>query len=125
MIRGVGVDIVLIDRIRGALDRFGDRFASKILSREELGIFSASPNKVAFLAKRFAAKEAASKALGTGMRQGVHFVQIVVTHNQNGAPALELKGNAKRVADSLGVDQIFLSVSDERDSAIAFVLFEG
>jgi len=125
MILGIGVDIVRIDRMRRAFERFGDRFAAKILHPEEAEVFAGTANKVAFLAKRFAAKEAASKALGTGMRQGVHFSQIKVSHDAHGAPRLSLEGKAQQIAAGLGVEQIFLSISDEQDNAIAFVLFEA
>ena len=125
MIKGIGVDLVKVSRVAASYDRFGIKFAAKILAPDELSLLDKVVNKVGFLAKRFAAKEAVSKALGTGMRQGVHFAQIIVKNHPSGAPYIELVGRAQDVALALGVSSINLSISDEVDAAIAFVVFEG
>ena len=91
----------------------------------EYTVFTAHHQPGHFLAKRFAAKEAVAKALGTGMRAGVHFVQINVSSKRSGAPVVELSGAAKSRADNLGVERVHISISDEREHAIAFVVLEG
>lgn len=125
MIAGVGVDLVEITRIRHSLERFGERFARKILSSDELVRFADRPDQSAWLAKRFAAKEAVAKALGTGMRAGVHFCQIEVSSKRSGAPVVTLSGAAEARANKLEVTNIHISISDEREHAIAFVVLEG
>lgn len=125
MIVGVGVDIVRIERVRRSLARFGDRFASKILAPAEFERFGLARDKGAWLAKRFAAKEAAAKALGTGMRGGVHFSQIVVERKSSGAPAMTFTGAAHARAQGKGVSAVHVSISDETDVAVAFVVLES
>lgn len=125
MIKGVGTDLVEVARIESSLSRWGDKFCKRILSDTEMHGFLKSRKKSHFLAKRFAAKEAASKALGTGMRNGVTFQQLVVSHCDTGAPVLTLSGRAKEIADSNGVDLIHISITDERDYALAFVILSA
>lgn len=125
MIVGIGTDIVEIARIRRSLEKFGERFAGKILGESELVRFRTVKEPAAWLARRFAAKEAAAKALGTGMRGGVHFVQIEIRHQKSGAPLLDLTGRAAARADKLGVNNSHVSISDERDFAVAFVILEN
>lgn len=125
MIVGVGVDLVEIDRIAAAWQRFGDRFARKILAPVEMARFESAADPVHFLAKRFAAKEAAAKALGTGMRAGVHFSQIIVSHRSSGAPTVGMEGAAAERAGKIGASAYHISLSDERGHALAFVVLEG
>ncbi|MBV1877239.1 MAG: holo-ACP synthase [Pseudomonadales bacterium] len=125
MIVGIGVDIVDTDRMDKSYRRFGDRFAEKILHQDEIQKYHAANNKVSFLAKRFAAKEAVAKALGTGMRAGVHFRQICICNKKTGLPFVKLSAAAETRAAALGVKKIHLSLSDERTNAIAFVVFES
>ena len=125
MIVGIGTDIVEIARIRASLAKFGERFAGKILGEAEMTRFNEAGDQGAWLARRFAAKEAAAKALGTGMRAGVHFGQIEIRHHKSGAPALVFSGHARARADALGVVQPHVSISDERDYAVAFVVLAG
>jgi holo-[acyl-carrier protein] synthase len=125
VIKGIGTDLVEIARIESSLARWGDRFCKKILAEGEMPGFLSSPKKAHFLAKRFAAKEAASKALGTGMRQGVTFRQLTVSHFESGEPILILSGKAQQVANSKGVKSVHLSLSDEREYALAFVVLSG
>jgi holo-[acyl-carrier protein] synthase len=123
MIKGVGTDLVDVARIQRSLDRFGERFARKILSETELAKFAKQPT-ASFLAKRFAAKEAVSKALGTGMRAGVHFSMIEVGHKSSGQPTVVLYDMAAERAQVLEIDAWHISISDEKDHALAFVVAE-
>ena len=121
MIHGIGTDIVAIARMQASLDRFGDKFARRILAPGELQGFADSGNPASFLAKRFAAKEAAVKALGTGFRDGIRLAHIAVSNNAYGKPGLCFSGRASQVCADLGVGEAHLSLSDEKDYAIAFV----
>jgi holo-[acyl-carrier protein] synthase len=125
MIVGIGVDLVEIERVRRSLARFGDRFAQKILSSREMALFSQRGRDPAWLAKRFAAKEAAAKALGTGMRRGVHFPQITIERSRGGPPQLMFSGVAQQTAAGLGATRFHVSLSDEAAYATAFVVLEG
>mgnify|MGYP003627561611 CR=1 FL=1 len=125
MIVGIGTDLVQVTRIRQSLKRFGDRFARRILNVDEVEGFQKSKAPEYFLAKRFAAKEAVAKALGPGMRRGVSFQSIAVSHNAAGKPTVVLSEGSADVARELGVHSWHLSLSDERDHAIAFVVAES
>ena len=124
MIYGIGTDIVGIQRIDKNLQRYGDRFASRILSDEELKGFRTSVRKANFLAKRFAAKEAAAKALGTGFRDGLNFKDIRVTHDKLGKPILDFSPKGREQLKIRCIGGTHLSISDEQDYAVAFVTFE-
>jgi len=121
MILGIGTDIVEIARIARIIDRRGVRFAHRILSVEEIRIFERRADRVAYLAKRFAAKEAASKALGMGIGE-VSWQDFSVINDERGAPVLRLTGRAAELLRARGGRQALLSVSDERDFAMAFVV---
>ena len=121
MILGVGVDVVRVSRVQAALDRFGGRFARRILTGEELDDLPGPRRAAQFLAKRFAAKEALVKALGTGFRFGVGLRDIGVRHDALGQPYLVYSAAAQRLLDSRGVVESHLSLSDEADLALAFV----
>ncbi len=123
-ILGLGTDIAEIERIEKALDRSGEAFAKRILADTEFQTFLSLKQKGRYLAKRFAAKEAASKALGTGIALGVTFHDFIVSNDQNGKPILILENRAKEIADSYGVSGIHLSISDERHYAVATVVME-
>lgn len=124
MIFGIGTDIVHIERIQRSLARFGDAFARRILSDTEFDEFAQNPRPASYLAKRFAAKEAMSKALGTGFRDGLSLRHIRVTHDAHGRPGLRCAGKADELLQALGIDACHLSLADERDYAIAFVTLE-
>ncbi|WP_188459743.1 holo-ACP synthase [Kangiella profundi] len=124
MIYGVGTDIVDIQRIERSLERHGDKFAERTLAPQELDIYYQIKNKVNYLAKRFAAKEAISKALGTGMRHGIDFVQLVITNDEIGKPQVRLEGKAKDWAQQQSITTIHLSISDEKKHAVAFAVAE-
>ncbi len=124
MIYGIGTDIVLVERIRKDLDRFGDPFAERILSSSELQEFHGNSNKANFLARRFAAKEAAAKAMGTGFTNGIRLRDITVTHDAHGKPALVFSGQAMCFIQEKGISATHISLADEQDHAVAFVAFE-
>lgn len=123
MIRSIGVDMVSRARVAGSVERFGSKFINRILADPERRRFDQlSGDQVGYLARRFAGKEAVAKALGTGMRQGVSFRQICIRKRTDGSPWVELKGAA---LTKLGNDRIHISLSDERDYAIAWVVIES
>ncbi len=121
MIHGIGTDIVAIARMARPVARYGERFAQRVLAEAELAEFRAARDKPRFLAKRFAAKEALAKALGTGFSGGVALHEIAVSHDEAGRPLLVLSGRTQAIAAAAGVTATFLSIADERDHAIAFV----
>ena len=128
MIVGTGIDIVEIVRIEHSLDKFGDKFAERILTPSEFATFqgfAAAPLRARYLAKRFAMKEAASKALGTGIGQGVSWQDFTTSKNDVGAPQLQLAGVAKDRAGQLGVVNAQVSVSDEQHYVVAMVMLES
>jgi holo-[acyl-carrier protein] synthase len=130
---GIGTDIVQISRMQKSLNRSGERFVQHILHPHEIEIFqnyqqryqysnSLAQRHIAYLAKRFAAKEALSKALGTGISQGVCLTEIEVYNNAFGQPKLKLHGTTAQKAQQLGVKHHYLSLSDEKEYAIAYVV---
>ncbi len=119
---GIGVDLVAIARIEGLLDRHGARFPRRILAQAEYADFEHAAHPAAFLAKRFAAKEAVSKAMGTGFRDGMSLSDIAVGHDDLGRPLVALDGVAAERARSLGIAAWHISLADERDMAIAYVV---
>ncbi len=124
MIFGIGTDIVRVARMQQDLDRFGERFAERILTDNELTDFREVKNRANFLARRFAAKEAAAKALGTGFRDGIQLRDIGVGHDALGKPSLEFSGRALEFLREKGVTVAHISLSDEADHAVAFVTLE-
>ena len=125
MIYGIGTDIVRIDRIRDNLERFGERFARRLLTAAELADYRVSRQPERFLAKRFAAKEAVVKALGVGFREGLTFNLIGVIHDHYGKPGIIYSGQALAYTRAAGITKSLLSLSDERDYAVAFVILLG
>lgn len=124
MIFGIGTDIVSHTRIEALHARYGARFAQRILSPRELVEYRANADPVRLLMKRFAAKEALAKAAGCGLRHPVTLQRIVVTHDALGKPtfAFDVELNAHFM--QLGITRHHLSISDERDAAVAFVILE-
>jgi holo-[acyl-carrier protein] synthase len=126
MIVGTGVDIVKVQRIESALNRWGDNFAAKILTVEELGQYHHYKSaRAGYLARQFAAKEAVAKALGTGMGAGTNFLKIAVGTIDSGAPVVSLSGRAKTRSENLGINNWHVSISDEKEFAVAFVVAEN
>ncbi len=124
MIFGIGVDIVEVVRIQRAYERWGQRFADKILGPTELEHFRGTKTPIRFLAMRFAAKEAASKALGTGFKQGVSPRQIEVQHNRAGKPSLVFSAHVADLMAQQNITGSFVTMADERDYAIAHAILE-
>ena len=124
MIAGVGIDIVEHKRIARIHIRYGEKFARRILDEMELEDYRKSAAKDRFLAKRFAAKEAASKALGTGFSMGISLNMICVRHDGNGRPLLEFHAKAAEYANNLHVVTKWLSISDEDNYSTAMVVLE-
>ena len=124
MIFGIGTDIVRVARMQEDLDRFGERFAERILTTNELREYHQNNNKANFLARRFAAKEAAAKALGTGFSNGVQLHDIEVAHDTQGKPLLEFRGRARQFMQEKSIGVAHISLADELDHAVAFVTLE-
>lgn len=122
---GIGTDLVKISRIKRIFKNYPKGFAERILHENELKIMKELKDPKTYIAKRFSAKEAVSKALGTGIAHGVAFQEIEISNNENGQPCLTLHGKTLEIANKLGVKNYFISLSDEREYAIAYVVLEG
>jgi holo-[acyl-carrier protein] synthase len=118
----VGTDILRVGRIDEVLSRLGGRFVRRILTQQEQAEFHASGQPGRLLAKRFAAKEAIAKSLGTGIGRGVSWQDIQIEHDANGAPRVLLLGGAKRAALERGGSRVELSLADEREYVVAFAV---
>ena len=125
MIFGIGTDIVEYARIEALWARYGVRFAERVLSERELPEFQTQANKARFLAKRFAAKEAFAKAAGSGLRHPVGLHRISVTHDGLGKPVLQFDEVLRIYLAQMGINGHHLSISDERDMIVAFVVLES
>ncbi len=125
MIVGIGTDIVDVERIQGVYQRQGEVFAKRLLSEQEWASFEAHLFPERFLAKRWALKEAVSKALGTGIAQGVSFHDMTIKHHASGQPYLQLSGAALLKSQQLGISNWSISVSDEKTHAVAFAVAES
>jgi holo-[acyl-carrier protein] synthase len=124
LIYGIGVDIAEISRFQLSYERFGFRLIKKILTSEEAAQFGRSKNKARFLALRFAAKEATSKALGTGFKEGIAPRQIGVIHTKSGKPDLKVSGRVCEMFKKVGIVNSHVSLSDDAGLAIAYVVLE-
>lgn len=124
MIHGIGTDIVEFSRIEDMFARYGARFAERVLSADELPEFETHPDQARFLAKRFAAKEAFAKAVGSGLRHPVGLRRIAIAHDSLGKPLLQFDELLRAHLAQLGVGGHHLSISDERDMIVAFVVLE-
>ncbi len=122
VIVGVGVDIIEIRRIKSALDK-GEGFLQRIFTSEEIEYLKGRNLRPEYIAGRFAAKEAVSKALGTGFR-GFEFKDIIIESTTLGKPIVVLKGKAKLIAEKQGEYNLHLSISHGEDSAIAYAVLE-
>jgi len=125
MILGIGVDIVEVARIRAAVDRYGEHFIRRVFTPAETAYCRKCAHPEQRFSTRFAAKEALLKALGTGWTGGLRFADVEVTNNELGAPSVQLHGEARAVADRMGVQRILVTLSHHRDFAVAQVLLEG
>ena len=124
MIYGVGTDIVSIKRIQEILNKNRDGFINRVLTEHERALFANKSDSAAFCAKRFAAKEAFSKALGTGIGRVVSFQDLTVRKNENGKPYFVPSEKLRLYLQEKGIKQGHLSISDESLNALAFVVLE-
>ena len=129
MILGVGTDLANIERIQGTLDRFGDRFRNRVFTEIEQNKAERRKDVAGTYAKRWAAKEACSKALGTGLRMGISWRDMAVSNLRSGQPVMELTGWAKERLDEMTPDVleaiIHVTLTDDHPWAQAFVVIEA
>jgi holo-[acyl-carrier protein] synthase len=124
MIVGSGIDLIEIERIQQAMDRYGQRFLNRVFTAAEQAYCLRKRNSAESFAARFAAKEAGAKALGTGIGQGVNWREIEVVREPSGRPTLALHGRAAQFAKKLGVIHAALSLTHSREMAMASVVLE-
>ncbi len=124
MIYGIGTDIVSYARIKSLHEQYGERAAQRMLSDSELDEYSRAADPARYLMKHFAAKEAFAKAMGTGLRAGVTLRRITIAHDELGKPLLSFDEVLSNYVANLGVTRHHLSISDEKDAAVAFVVLE-
>ena len=128
MILGIGIDLCKISRINNTLYKFGDRFKKRCFTYNEINKCDRVENSSACYAKRFASKEAVSKALGTGFRQGVYWKDIEIINMKSGQPKVELRGNAKKILIAMVPKNkeynISITITDENGLAQALVIIE-
>src|SRR5580765_3924807 len=125
MIIGMGIDVEEVQRVQGAMERQGERFLKRIFTENERAYCEQFKNKYERYAGRFAVKEAAMKALGTGWTHGIRWVDIEVVREAGGKPTLELHGEAKKIAGKLGVKHMAVTITHTASQALAQVIFEG
>ena len=125
MIVGIGTDVVSIERIAGVLERHGDRFLDRILTPEERHRYDRTKSKASHLAKRWAAKEAFSKAIGTGIHPPFTWKSITVGRDARGKPRLVPSPDLAKHLEAMGVVRSHVSLTDDAGVAVAFVVLEG
>jgi holo-[acyl-carrier protein] synthase len=125
MIVGIGTDVVSIDRIERTLARFGERFVKRVLTPQERARYDKTLAKASHLAKRWAAKEAFSKAIGTGIHAPFTWQSITVSRDPRGKPGIVPSAEMQRHLAAMGVTSAHLSLTDDAGVAVAFVVLEG
>jgi holo-[acyl-carrier protein] synthase len=125
LIVGLGVDIAEVARVRAVIERRGGAFLRRIYTPAEAAYCERFKNKFERYAGRFAAKEAAMKALGTGWSRGIRWIDLEIVREPSGRPTLKLAGAAQKIADRLGVKRISLSITHTSEQAFAQVIFES
>ena len=125
LIIGMGVDLAEVGRIKAAIERHGEAFLRRVYTAGEREYCERFKNKYERYAGRFAAKEAAMKALGTGWKRGVRWVDFEVVRELGGRPTIRLDGEARAIAEKLGVKRIALSITHTEAQALAQVIFES
>ena len=125
MIVGTGIDVIEVPRIAGSIDRFGDRFLLRIFTEEEMRYCDSKANRIERYAARFAAKEAAMKALGTGWSRGIRWRDIEVFRQPGSRPTIRFHGKAAEWATRMGVANVALSLTHTSEQAIASVILES
>ncbi len=124
MIKNIGIDLVELDRIARVYDLYGEKFLNRLFTARERDYFNQWRDPVPRIAGRFAAKEAAMKALGTGWTDGVRWRDIEIIRMSGGKPAVWFYGRSRELFESLGAEHIHCTISHSRSSAIAVVIFE-
>lgn len=122
MIKGIGMDIIEIDRVEGVIERRGDRFLNRTYTAREIKYCQSKRDFVRSFACRFAAKEAAMKALGTGWSRGIRWKDIEVTNASSGKPQLTFYGRAREIMEELGAASAMITLSHSRDYAVSQVI---
>jgi holo-[acyl-carrier protein] synthase len=125
VIVGLGIDLAEVDRIRKAIERHGRRFTDRIYTVAEIAYVERKANRYERFAARFAAKEAAMKAIGTGWKRGVRWQDFEVANLPTGRPTLRFHGVAAQIVDSLGVRNIALSLTHTAEQGMAIVILES
>jgi holo-[acyl-carrier protein] synthase len=125
MILGMGIDVAEVSRIKHVIETQGERFLHRVYTENEIAYCEQFKNKFERYAGRFAAKEAAMKALGTGWSRGVRWKDVEVARERGRKPTILLAGAAKEIAAGLGVKNIAVSISHTAEQAIAHVIFES
>ena len=125
MIIGLGIDLCRIERVQRFIERYGDRFLRRCFTPAEIAHIHRYKNNAENYAGAIAVKEAASKALGTGWRRGVHWKNFEVAHLPSGKPTLRVHGKAAQLASQMGVANINISITHDAGVAAAVVIFEG
>lgn len=125
MIIGIGTDLAKIERFTAILQRRATAITQRLLTTKEQEAMQQAASQAAFLAKRFAAKEALLKALGTGLRSGLSWQDMEVSNDELGKPIMVLSGKAAELASAKGVKTVHLTITDEKEMALAFVVLEG
>ena len=125
MIFGIGTDLVELSRVQGIYERFGERFAQRILMDEELELYRNANDPVRFLAMRFAGKEATVKAMGTGFAHGVWLRDVGILNDDRGRPVVVWSARGSRVCARLGIASGHVSLTDDAGLVIAFAVVEN
>ncbi len=125
MIVGIGVDLCEVERLEAAIARHGERFLTRIYTETERAYCESKANPMERFAGRFAAKEAAMKAIGTGWRHGVRWRDFEVTRSASGQPVMEFHGMARIIAEQLGATQALVSITHIKSLAMAQVVLEA
>jgi holo-[acyl-carrier protein] synthase len=124
MIKGIGTDIVEVKRISKILLKHGESFLVRVFTKNELKMGKSRKNSAAFFAGRWAAKEAFSKALGTGIGEKCYWTDIEISNDTQGNPVCRISGNAKKTAKQMEISKIHVSISHEREYACSTVILE-
>lgn len=125
MIVGTGIDIAEVPRVADSMKRFGDRFLNRVYTEAEIRYCDSKANRIERYAARFAAKEAAMKALGTGWARGVTWKSVEVGRQPGGRPTILFHGKAAEFAQKLGVKHVALSITHTKEFAMAQVILES
>ncbi|HEY5164051.1 MAG TPA: holo-[acyl-carrier-protein] synthase [Terriglobales bacterium] len=125
MIVGTGIDLAEVPRIAAAIERFGERFLRRVFTADEIRYCESKANRTERYAARFAAKEAALKAIGTGWKRGVAWTDVEVRREPGGRPTIAFHGKAAEFATQLGVKHVALSITHTKENAMAQVILEN